>query len=63
MEERFAAFAQAIYRSISITSTENGFGRNVSKPASRVDKMVMKPTNPTVGNWRNNGPKMVDLPK
>jgi putative SOS response-associated peptidase YedK len=25
-----------------------------------VDKMVMKPANPAVGNWRNNGPEMLD---
>lgn len=24
------------------------------------DKMVMKPANPAVGNWRNNGPEMLD---
>ena len=23
------------------------------------DKMVMKPANPAVGNWRNNGPEML----
>jgi len=24
------------------------------------NKMVMKPANPAVGNWRNNGPEMLD---
>jgi putative SOS response-associated peptidase YedK len=27
------------------------------------DKMTMKPANPAVGNWRNNGPDMLDGPK
>jgi putative SOS response-associated peptidase YedK len=26
------------------------------------DKMVMTPANPAVGNWRNNGPEMLDAP-
>jgi putative SOS response-associated peptidase YedK len=26
------------------------------------DKMVMRPANPAVGNWRNNGPDMLKLP-
>jgi putative SOS response-associated peptidase YedK len=26
------------------------------------DKMTMKPANPRVGNWRNNGPEMLDGP-
>jgi putative SOS response-associated peptidase YedK len=26
------------------------------------DKMLMQPANPAVGNWRNNGPEMLNLP-
>jgi len=27
------------------------------------DKMTKKPANPAVGNWRNNGPEMLDPPR